>query len=115
MLERTLRFLERQERISQNAIRKNMNEIERLKSSIVSRSHLVEDLGVYDTRRQAKKMTYGADVGSKAGKDSSKAKSPTRIRSHSHPEQKKTQEAKRQSRTQSLLELTSRTQEDNSK
>ncbi len=48
MLERKIRFLERQEKISQSLLKKNKNEIERLKASISNNSYRSTDLTQYD-------------------------------------------------------------------
>ena len=51
MLERRLRYLERQERVSQSMARKAVHEIHRLKSSILDNNYRAPDLMYYDMKR----------------------------------------------------------------
>ena len=60
MLERKLRVLDRQERVAQNMVSKNIREIERLKSSIQDTSNRTADLAHYDFHKYQEKLgRYG--------------------------------------------------------
>jgi len=61
MLARKLKFLDRQEKVAWNLIRKNMKEIEKLKTSITNDSCRATDLIHYDMKRSRDKASrYGS-------------------------------------------------------